>query len=175
MVDIGITLLIVAVALVTFGVEAVRLYKIWLVAGRRRRLRRDVKTLQEKLVEESTALETAKAEAISLRESKHEQDVKRKILDERIAFMRKQLVTFVHLIDSSGERKRRIRFRMEPVGPAEGAKDLRWYKFFIDYCHTAETWAATEEEAVQTVTLSPHIVDFFAVGAPVAPDQETPE
>lgn len=175
MVDIGITFLIVAVALVTLGVESVRLHKTWLVAGRRRRLKRDIKNLQERLAADAETLEAARQAAAALQDARHEQEVRRKILDDRIAFMRRQLVTFVHLIDSAGERRRRIRFRMEPMGPADGAKDLRWYGQFADFCHAAETWAASEEEAAQTVTLSPHVVDFFAVGAALPPDQETPE
>ncbi len=175
MVDIGLTVLIVAVALATLGVESVRLHKIWLVAGRRRRLKREIAAVQDRLSEETSALDGVREEVRRLRDAKHEQDVRRKILDERIAFMRKQLVTFVHPIDGSGERRQRFRFRIEPIGPAEGAKDLRWFKHFQEYCHVAETWAGSEEEAVQTVALSPHTVDLFAVGVPVPPDQEAPE
>lgn len=175
MVDIGITILIIAVALVTLGVELVRLQKIVAVAGRRRRLSKEMKGLQERLAEDTTHLETVQAEIVSLRDSKHEQEVRRKILDEKISFMRKQLVTFVHLIDSPGEKRQKLRFRMEPIGPAEGAKDLRWFKNFAEFCHVAETWAATEDEAVQTVSLTPHTVDLFAVGVSVSSDQETPE
>lgn len=174
MINLGITVLIILVAVVTLGVEAVRLQKIWRIIQKQRQATKDAKTIEGEIETLNASLERELELVRTLRRTKEDGEFQRKQLDERLASMTKQLVTFVHQIDSSFERKQRIRLRIDVCSPAEAAKDSRWYRTFPEYFHVAETWASSDDEALQCISLSSHVMNHFTVGRPMPADAETP-
>ena len=161
MVNLGITILIILVGAVTLGVEALRLNKIIIVLRRKHEIGKELKTLTEEIEKLNAENDEIQEDLRTMRKQKEDLDYSRKTAEENASYLRRQLVSFIHVIDSPHDKRQRVRFRLDVIPPEETAKDTRWFKNFNDFNHMAETGAPTDEEGLQAISLSPHIVNQF--------------
>jgi hypothetical protein len=174
-VNLGITILILLVGAVTLGVEAMRLNKIIIVLRRKHEIAKELKSLGEEIDKLNHDNDGIQEDLRLLRKHKDELDYSRRMAEENGTWLRRQLVAFVHIVDSAHDRRIRARFRLDVITPEETSKDTRWFKHFNDFFHLADTGAPTDEDGLQAISMSPHIVNQFAVGRPFPADADTPQ